>query len=805
MKIKPKILVVDDHTANLIVIEKLLVTLDIEILRASSGNSALRIAMGNDLALILMDVQMPDMDGFETVRLLRQNKRSKFTPVIFISAVYSNNYYRVKGIESSAVDFITKPIIPEILIGKTQVFLELYKQKKELEISNEKLKKSISKQKKVEREIRKLSMAIEQGPMTVVITDIDGKIEYTNPKGTESSGYDKKDILGKTPSVLKSGKHPDSFYKNIWDTITAGEIWRGEILNKRSDGKLYWEYAVITPIKNDENEIINFMAIKEDITEKKKAEQQLRKAGEKLEQRVEQRTEALKIANKNLLFEIAQRKQAQEDIIRIKDRLATAQEIARLGSYEWDLESREITWSDEMYNLFGIEPSEICESKEKVFIKAVHEDDRDRIKKFTIRSIKEKKMESTEFRIVWKDGSVRHVHAQGKISTNNKGKAAKMIGTIHDITQSKQAENQMREAKNAAEAANRAKSEFLANMSHEIRTPMHGILSFAKFGHNEALTSERNMLQNDFKDILESGTSLMGLLNNLLDLSKLEAGKVVYEKNNDNLNHIIDIVTAEFSQVSKEKNINIEVIDEHFNPYAFFDKDKIIQVLRNIISNAIKFSISGNTIYIMANNYSIKGKRHISISIQNTGIGIPQKELSSIFDKFIQSSKTRTGAGGTGLGLSICKQIIDDHGGHIWAECDGCTTIFTFTVPRKENKKYVLIVDDSRIYRRMITTHVEEAGFDVISAKNTIDAQGKITGKDLYAIITDVYMPGMTGIDFIRNISDQLTDAKVAFVSGEEELIIPSDIALSLGEVAFMKKPIDKEVLDDFLMKIEIG
>lgn len=130
---KPKLLIVDDRLENLIAIETILQNIDAEIIRAHSGNEALKLALDNDIALILLDVQMPGMDGFETVRLMKQVKKTKYIPVIFVSAIYSENIYKIKGVESGGVDFITKPIIPSILIGKVNIFLDIYNQRKDLE------------------------------------------------------------------------------------------------------------------------------------------------------------------------------------------------------------------------------------------------------------------------------------------------------------------------------------------------------------------------------------------------------------------------------------------------------------------------------------------------------------------------------------------------------------------------------------------------------------------------------------------------------------------------------------------------
>jgi len=256
-----------------------------------------------------------------------------------------------------------------------------------------------------------------------------------------------------------------------------------------------------------------------------------------------------------------------------------------------------------------------------------------------------------------------------------------------------------------AEQANIAKSEFLANMSHELRTPMHGILSFAKFGmkdiriHNKNISAEK--LENYFREIVDSGERLMYLLNDLLDLSKLEAGKTTYTISQNDIVPLVSAVMSEFSCFAKENKITLHYDSHAEYPLALFDVSSIHQVLANLVSNAIKFSDENTIITISASSSDESENNDLSVCISNTGITIPENEIEIIFDKFTQSNKTKTNAGGTGLGLSICTRIIADHGGAIWAEnaSDG-TTKFYFTLPTKkiDDAAYNSAAKEQKIY-----------------------------------------------------------------------------------------------------------
>lgn len=264
------------------------------------------------------------------------------------------------------------------------------------------------------------------------------------------------------------------------------------------------------------------------------------------------------------------------------------------------------------------------------------------------------------------------------------------------LLQEKQIEQRTKaliQAKNQAEAANRSKSEFLANISHELRTPMHQILSYSRFGTDKFEDVQREKLSYYFQKIRVAGENLMSLLNDLLDLSKLEAGKATCEMLPHNIVIIIQNVVKEFDSIILEKTIKITISSNNIEPEIICDAQKIGQVVRNIISNAIKFTPEEKTISItietgILNLAHQKNPSHkaeveaVLVKIKDQGIGIPEDELDSIFDKFVQSSNTKTGAGGTGLGLAICLEIIRIHQGKIWVENnheEGST--FSFMIP----------------------------------------------------------------------------------------------------------------------------
>lgn len=239
---------------------------------------------------------------------------------------------------------------------------------------------------------------------------------------------------------------------------------------------------------------------------------------------------------------------------------------------------------------------------------------------------------------------------------------------------------QLEKAKAKAEQANAAQSEFMANISHELRTPMHGILSFARLGANKIDKVDKERLKGYFQEIEKSGYRLMKLLNNLLDLSKLEAEMMQYTFATTDLVILINQAVQNFAALAEENKLRIIVENKTTDSKCTIDSEKILQVITNLLNNSVKYSTRESTILVEVTK---KGTGMLQVSISDEGIGIPDNELQFVFDKFTQSSKTRSGAGGTGLGLAICKKIISDHGGEIWAENKlECGAKFCVTLPR---------------------------------------------------------------------------------------------------------------------------
>jgi signal transduction histidine kinase len=237
-----------------------------------------------------------------------------------------------------------------------------------------------------------------------------------------------------------------------------------------------------------------------------------------------------------------------------------------------------------------------------------------------------------------------------------------------EVAERRLAQLEAENAQQAAEHANQAKSEFLANISHELRTPMHAVLSFAELGEDRADKLDRDKLRSYFNRINGSGQRLLGLLNDLLDLSKLEAGRVELKLEPLPVNRLLRNVAEEMSALASGKLVTLALPQNGDSPLLQADEARLHQVLRNLLGNALRYAPEGSSVTLNWQRVTNRsGEARIEISVADRGPGIPEKELKSIFDKFVQSSLTKTGAGGTGLGLAISKEIVELHGGSIRA------------------------------------------------------------------------------------------------------------------------------------------
>ena len=394
---------------------------------------------------------------------------------------------------------------------------------------------------------------------------------------------------------------------------------------------------------------------------------------------------------------LAQRRAAETALGEAQERYQRAMDAANDGMWERDLRSGRIYFSARFKQLLGFDEDEFPHDRRRLYGR-IHPEDRAGFEAGMAEMMARRSRSVMEFRARCRDGQYRWFRLRSTVTCDGEGMPILTSGTLSDIDAAKQAEEELRRhrddlaglveartasaeaarveaeaAREAAEAANRSKSDFLANMSHELRTPMHAILSFAGFGVERAAHAERGKLQHYFNHIQKSGGRLLILLNDLLDLSKLEAGKMELHLLPVDPAELLGDAIAEAEALAKSGDVRLRLQVPAFPVQAALDGPRVLQVIGNLLSNAIKFSPPGGEVLLSLAATQLRGalpgetRAALEIRVQDEGIGIPEGELEAVFDKFVQSSKTRTGAGGTGLGLAICREIAHAHGGEIQA------------------------------------------------------------------------------------------------------------------------------------------
>ena len=481
----------------------------------------------------------------------------------------------------------------------------------------------ITERKQAEQQLRQLSLALEQSPDGVFITDIDSRIEYVNAAFLAASGYQKSEVIGQTPSLLRSGLTPQATYVALWDAIKHGQRWHGEFINRRKDGSHYQVLATVSPIRQENGEISHFVTVQADITEKKQL-------GEELDQ------------------------------------------------YRYHLE--------EMVN-------------ERTL--------------------------------------------------------------------------QLAQAHQRAESANRAKSAFLANMSHEIRTPMNAILGLTyllKRDTPDGTQHER------LEKIDNAAQHLLSIINDILDLSKIDAGKLALELDDFSLTAMLDNVSALMSEQARAKGLTI-IVDIGDTPaWVHGDITRLRQALLNYAANAIKFTEQGSITLRVRVQQPLPSGYLLRFEVEDTGIGISKEQRKKLFQAFEQADVSTTRKyGGTGLGLAITSRLAALMGGEVGvSSTPGKGSLFWFTArlspgrgepqqpaPLEQtvqqtlyfaNHARVLLVEDNAINREVVLELLNNNGLVIETAVNGQEALERVSQHPFDLILMDIQMPLMDGYSATRAI-----------------------------------------------------
>jgi PAS domain S-box-containing protein len=537
------------------------------------------------------------------------------------------------------------------------------------------------------------------------------------------------------------------------------------------------------------------------------------------------RAAELIVANKELSFQNEEkRKRAAELILALANATDFENKFKQIAEnidevFWLRTDSEMIYVSPSFEKIWGV-PCEAIYKNPQIFTEKIHPEDKPVVQeKFQSNEFKEKGLFEYEYRIIRADNQVRWINAKTVPIVDDSGQIIKRVGIASDITEKYQTVQELIQAKEHAEESDRLKSAFLANMSHEIRTPMNGILGFSELLKEPGLNGEK---QQEYIRIIEkSGARMLNIINDIVDISKIEANLMNVDIKDSNINEKIEFIYIFFKPQVEEKGMQFLFKNTLPAKEATIrtDNEKVYSILTNLVKNAIKYSKEG----VIELGYIKKGET-LEFYVKDTGIGIPKARQSAIFERFIQADITNQMARqGAGLGLSISKAYVEMLGGKIWVESEeGIGSTFYFTLPynaEPKEKKVVgkvvpeqdednqikdlkiLIAEDDEISEMLITIDVEKFSKEILKAKNGFEAVEVCRNNpDTDLILMDIQMPVMNGHEATRQIrqfnKDVVIVAQTAFgLSGDREK------AIEAGCNDFISKPINKAELLSLIQK----
>ena len=513
-----------------------------------------------------------------------------------------------------------------------------------VEQRTKKLKNEINERKQAEERLKKLSFAIEESPVSVVMTNAAGKIEYVNPKFCRVTQYTPEEVIGKNPRILKSGQQPREYYKAMWETIMAGQEWHGEFCNKKKDGTMFWELASIAPIRNEVGKITHYVAIKEDIT-------------------------------------------AQKQMIR-----------------------------------------------------------------------------------------------------------------------------DLQKAKEVADEANEAKSLFLSSMSHELRTPLNSILGFAQLLDSDEKHPLTGAHKQSLHRILKSGEHLLHLINEILDLARIEGGSLEMSMEAVGISETLADMVSLIEQLANRQQVKVMVKPADSQLYVQADDTRLKQVLMNLLSNGIKYNRPGGEVEISCHKYD---ESFLRLTVADNGPGIPADKIGALFEPFNRLGAESSSIEGTGIGLTITKRIVELMKGRIEVETElgkGCTfhvdlplatkpaelatepTESAVGLQKKPTGHYTLLYVEDNITNRQLVQFIlaRRSNYTLLTADNA-ELGIKIARRQQPDIILmDIGLPDMDGFAALKQLHELKETSRIPVVALSANAM-PMEIeeGLNAGFVQYLTKPIN--------------
>jgi PAS domain S-box-containing protein len=636
-----------------------------------------------------------------------------------------------------------------------------------------------------EEQLRLLSSAVQESMSGIVILDKSEHILFVNPAFSRITGYTPAELAGRVPRefLTNPASTPESrrIRLEVLATRTAKKV---ELAIRKKCGTPVWVEMLLAPVLDVSGNGTHFVAVVNDITE---------------------------------------RKQSEEALAEIRQRLELALSAGKLGMWDWEIATNRTYYSEGWFAMLGYATGDLGQDVSK-WEGLLHPDDKDYV--FALQSAHlagESERYEPEYRMRHKDGSWRWIHARGQVvAWDEEGRPRRMVGTNQDITVRKENEAVLRAAKEAAEALTRAKSEFLAVMSHEIRTPLNGVIGMTSLMLGTPLDEE----QREYIEIIRSsGDTLLTVINEVLDFSKIEAGKMEMERLDFDIRATVREAIELVADSAHRKGLRLHAsIDPDVPEGLWGDPGRVRQMLLNYLSNAIKFTSTGDVrveVSRVASGSSSGNSSMLRCAVTDTGIGISAEEQTRLFTAFSQADTSTTRRfGGTGLGLAICQRLADLMGGEVGVESEpGNGSSFWFTTRLEPSGRHrapetelapnqsvaaaqatgrVLVAEDNLTNQKVARLLLERLGCRVDTVANGREAVEAMRRARYDLVLMDCQMPELDGYAATREIrkSEASTGRStpiIALTANAQQSDREQCIAAGMND--YLSKPVRGEAL----------